>query len=117
MPYISVITSRTLDKELKDSIKTELGRAITIIPGKSEEVLMIDFSDGHTIYYGGKEIENTAYIEVKMLKKSSTESLTAFTEEVFRIMDSLMGIDKDNLNVTLHELDMWGMWGSLRVVN
>ena len=45
MPFIDVKLSCSLTKVQETALKAELGRAISLIPGKSESSLMIQFSD------------------------------------------------------------------------
>ena len=45
MPYINVKTNSKLVSTCADELKSELGRAITAIPGKSEAWLMINIDE------------------------------------------------------------------------
>ena len=50
MPFINSKISITISKEQETKLKTELGKAIELIPGKSENWLMTGFEDGYHLY-------------------------------------------------------------------
>lgn len=114
MPYIAVNTTVSLPKAVKDEIKNELGRVITLIPGKTEEVLMVDISDGHTIYFAGKEMEKCAFIDVRCYRNSTFEANKAFTEAVYLAMKNITGIEEKDLYLSISELPVWGTKGTLK---
>lgn len=43
MPYIHTKVSNEISPEQEKSLKTQLGEAISLLPGKSEQWLMLDF--------------------------------------------------------------------------
>ncbi len=114
MPFISVNTAQTLSKTSKENIKTKLGEKISLIPNKREEVLMIQFIDGVTSYFAGKENPNAVYVDVKCYKQASFEENKKFTEAVNIIMQEEININSSDLYLTITEFSTWGMKGSLR---
>ena len=60
MPYINSKVSVQITKEQETEIKTALGEAIRLIPGKSEQWLMIGFEDSVSMYFRGDN-RNTGY--------------------------------------------------------
>ena len=42
MPYIELNVNKTVEKELKETIKSTLGKLIEKLPGKSENWLMVN---------------------------------------------------------------------------
>lgn len=56
MPFINSKVNITLSEEEKTALKTRLGQAISLIPGKSESWLMIGFEDNCSLYFKGKKI-------------------------------------------------------------
>lgn len=113
MPYISVNTTTSLTKVQKDEIKTELGSAITLIPGKSEQVLMVDISDGHTMYFSGKEMEKCAFIDVRCYKSANFDDNKKFTQAVYQLMKRITGISENEIYLSISELPSWGLNGTL----
>lgn len=45
MPFIKVKTSCPITKEQESELKARLGKAIELIPGKSEAYLLLEFED------------------------------------------------------------------------
>lgn len=113
MPYIHVNTSKRLEVEKKDAIAAAFGQQISIIPGKSERALMIDITDGDTMYFAGKRGE-FAYVDVEIYGTATPEVQKQFIEAVFETMNSCAGLDADSVYVTMHENTYWGKNGSMK---
>lgn len=114
MPYIELKTTASLSDTKKNELKTELGKIITQIPGKTEAVTMIGLQGNYDLYLGGKNLDPGAYVEVKMYKEADFESKAAVTEDIFQLLESSLGIEKDNIYVTYFEQQVWGAKGSLK---
>lgn len=113
MPYIEVNISKKLSDQEKDVLKAKLGELITILPGKSEDVLMIGISDGYTIYFSGQKKEKVAYLNVNLYKESEFEYKAEFTKKVFGFFEKEYGVTGDNLFMTFREYGCWGFKGVL----
>ncbi|MDR0853729.1 MAG: hypothetical protein LBN34_05115 [Clostridiales Family XIII bacterium] len=114
MPLIKVSTSLTLEKSQKDSIKSKLGEAISIIPGKSEGVLMIDISDGHTIYFHGEELPKAAHVTVDLYGTADFDVKAEFTEKVFEILKETADLAAGEVFIRIGEYPVWGAGGKLK---
>lgn len=117
MPYINIHVSVQLDDDQKNSLKTKLGELITIIPGKSESVLMIGIQDGMSIYFAGEKKERVAFIDVRVYGPAPAPEKAAFTREIFALFSEDLAISGDNLFMTFTESDNWGFkgeYGSIR---
>ena len=53
MPFINVMTNSEIKD--KNALKSELGNAITAIPGKSEAWLMVKLEDKADMYFKGSD--------------------------------------------------------------
>ena len=51
MPFINSRISVTMTEQQKESLKEQLVEAISIIPGKSEQWLMLEFADNCDLYF------------------------------------------------------------------
>lgn len=87
MPFIGSRVTVKLTKEKKDTIKKRLGEAISLIPGKSESFLMVGFEDNYSLYFGGKELEKGAFVEVKIFGKATEEDYNKVTAAICSIYD------------------------------
>lgn len=54
MPFINVKISENLSDTQVDNIKSRLGEAISLIPGKSEAWLMVNIQDNCKLYFKGQ---------------------------------------------------------------
>ncbi|MDR1953445.1 MAG: hypothetical protein LBQ21_03065, partial [Clostridiales Family XIII bacterium] len=91
MPLIVVNTNLSLEKKQKDDITSKLGEVITILPNKTEKVLMVDISDGHTIYFRGKEPERAAHVDVRLYGTCPFALKAEFTRAVYKLLNETTG--------------------------
>lgn len=113
MPYIGVNVSKTLTQQQKDAIKSGLGERISIIPGKSEAALMVDISDGHTMYLAGEQRE-LAYLDVKCYGSTEMQYKKAFTEAAFALIEQVVGLTEKDIYLTHTDFANWGTRGSMK---
>ena len=113
MPYISIDTTKELKAQQKDQLKGKMGEVICLIPGKTEAVTMVDISDGHAIYMGGKALENGAFVEVRLLGKAEKSSKEALTKAIFDALERILETPKDDVYLNIMEFDCWGLGGRL----
>jgi phenylpyruvate tautomerase PptA (4-oxalocrotonate tautomerase family) len=111
MPYIALNTSEKLSSSQKEKIKSGIGRLITVIPGKTEEVTIVDISDGRSMYTGGKEVP-CAYVDLRVYRKADPDGKKRFIEELFVLLDKELGINKDNVYMSVLEFEQWGDHGA-----
>lgn len=111
MPFISSKVSVTMEESQRNDLVKMLGKAISIIPGKSEEWLMIEFADRCDLSFQGKRNEPAAIIEVKVFGKIPKECLDRLTKEICSIYRMVLKIDPKRLYVKYEEADKWGWNG------
>lgn len=111
MPFINSKVSVTLTKKQKEELKTELGKAITLIPGKSESWLMLGFEDNYCLYFKGEAFEKIAFVEVKIFGTTTTEAYDKLTAAICDIFNKVLGIDSDKIYVKYEEVSHWGYNG------
>ncbi len=115
MPFISIHTTKKLGRDERDTIKTALGKEISMLPNKSEAVLMTEFIGGTDMYFGGEEKENCAFVEIRLFRTAPYEAKKAYTELIFRTLEETLGLAEGEIYVTYVELDTWGTKGSLKM--
>lgn len=112
MPYIGVKVSCKVDGEKELALKSALGQAITKIPGKNEDWLMVCIEDNQKIYFKGNNDAPSAYAEVKIYGKSTSKAYNDMTAALCEIFESLLGISPDRTYVKYEECSVWGWNGS-----
>ena len=58
MPFINSKVNMKTTLEQRQEIKERLGKAISIIPGKSESWLMLNLEDEQAMYFRGENIQS-----------------------------------------------------------
>lgn len=112
MPYISTKTTVNVTPEKREAIKKKLGKAIELIPGKSESWLMLSFEDNCSMYFKGSNDKPLAFVEVKIFGQASESSYDKLTKEITGIIDGELGIRPDCIYVKYEEVSTWGWNGS-----
>ena len=113
MPYISVTTSLKPSGEQMLRVKSELGRLIGLVPGKTEENLMIDLAASRSMFKAGEAVA-CAFVEAKLWGKVEAGAKKRFVEEVLAMLRRELGLEERNLFLNLLELDEWGSGGTLK---
>lgn len=114
MPFIQVNTTLTLTQSEKDKIASRIGDVISIIPNKSEPLLMIDIRDGDTMYFGGIHKEKCAFVDVRCYKSAPFEANKEFTERIFELLQEETPLEQGDIYVSIAEYPIWGTKGSLK---
>lgn len=112
MPFIKFNTNKDLTIETKDTISNKIGQAITILPGKVEASLMLQFATNQTMYFKGERTD-IMYINVKLYKSIAFEAKKEFTEAMTTIIEEETQICKSNIYVSFDEYENWGKQGIL----
>jgi phenylpyruvate tautomerase PptA (4-oxalocrotonate tautomerase family) len=110
MPYIQVTIGQKLSALQKETLKSELGRLIAIIPGKSEQSLIVNIQDGPSLYMGGTEVPSV-YIDLRIYGKTDPEVKKRFTREIFTLITREFAIPAARQYLTISEHDHWGYEG------
>lgn len=112
MPFINSRVSVPMTGQQKESLKQQLGEAISIIPGKSEQWLMLEFADNCDLYFQGNNTLPTAFVEIKVFGSIPAECLDEMTKTVCRIYEECLQIKKERIYVKYEESCKWGWNGS-----
>lgn len=112
MPYIRTTVSNELTDEKREAIKTKLGQAIALIPGKSESWLMLSFEDNMKMYFRGDDSEDYAYLEVSLFGSASDAAYDRLTAALSEIINEELGIGRENIYIKYEEAEHWGWNGN-----
>ncbi|MGN0576446.1 MAG: phenylpyruvate tautomerase MIF-related protein [Ruminococcus sp.] len=111
MPFIKVMTNASVSENEKNSIKTALGRNITVIPGKSEDWLMVGIEPEYTLYFRGEDLP-AAMVEVSIFGSPDSSALNALTEKICHILNVTLNIETSRIYVKYSSTSDWGWNGS-----
>ena len=112
MPFIDVKTTASVSDEKCDTIKSELGKAIALIPGKSESWLMVGIEPETRIWFRGDASSDSAMVTVAVFGTVSDRDSSNLTGRITQILSGELGISPDRIYVSYSEHDKWGWNGS-----
>lgn len=112
MPYIDITLSKKLTDTEKDVLKTNLGSLITLIPEKTEKVLMIGIKDDCTMYFSGEK-KQVAYLSINLFTKADFVYKNELTKKICEMLEREFSITTDNVFLTFQEYETWGANGQL----
>ena len=111
MPFINSKVSVTITEEQEKELKSRLGQAISLIPGKSENWLMCGFEDNYHLYFKGDNSAPTAFIEVKVFGQENPSAFEKMTAEITKIFGEVLGIGADRIYIKYEAVSNWGWNG------
>lgn len=112
MPFIDSKVSVKVTKEQETELKSRLGQAISLIPGKSESWLMVGIEDEYHLYFRGEDGDPMAFIEVRIFGGPNRDAFEKMTAEITRIFGEVLGIAADHMYIKYSATTDWGWNGS-----
>ena len=112
MPFIDSKVSVKITAEQEKELKTRLGQAISLIPGKSEQWLMAGFEDDYHLYFRGDNSEPMAYVEVRIFGSPNRDAFSKMTAEITKIFGDVLSIAPDHMYIKYSATPDWGWNGS-----
>ncbi len=114
MPFINTKVSIGLTKEKEKAIKEQFGKAIALIPGKSESWLMLNFEDNCHLYFKGQNASPLAFVEVNLFGSAGKNAYDALTEKITDILSKELSINPSNIYIKYFETKYWG-WNGMNL--
>ena len=112
MPYIEIKTNTSIPKDTEVSIKSKIAAVLTAaFPAKTENWLMLDFTDSSRMYFGGKD-DPCAMVQIALFGKGNTAGFDKMTDGVCTLLESELGIPADRIYVKYEEVSHWG-WNNV----
>ena len=111
MPFIDAKVSVPITNEQEVELKSRLGQAISLIPGKSESWLMTGFEDNYHLYFRGDNSAPMAYIEVRIIGGPDKAAFSKMTAEITKIFNEVLGIAPDHMYIKYSATPDWGWNG------
>ena len=111
MPFINSKVSVSLSQEKETELKSRLGQAISLIPGKSENWLMTGFEENYHLYFRGDNSQPMAFVEVKVFGQENPAAFEKMTAEITKIFGEVLGIAGDHIYIKYEAVSNWGWNG------
>ena len=112
MPFIKVKASCPITNEQEVRIKSLMGKAIELVPGKSEEYLLLEFEEHCRLWLRGKNDKPIVYIEAAIFGNEAHYGYDAFTAEVTRIFAETLNVSPDHVYLKFEDIIAWGVQGT-----
>lgn len=112
MPFIDSKVSVKISESQEKELKTRLGKAIALLPGKSERWLMAGFEDEYHLYFAGDNSAPTAFVDVSVYGSADSASFSKLTAEITKIFGEVLNIAPDRIYVKYSATKDWGWSGS-----
>lgn len=111
MPFIETKTTAKITAEQESELRAELGKAIELIAGKSEEWLMLNFEDECRMAFRGTTAPDIAMVDVQILGKAKDSEFDKLTERICEIVNHVLNVPRNRIYVKYSEYDHWGYNG------
>lgn len=112
MPCIKTMVSVSISREKETALKTKFGKAISLLPGKSESWLMLTFEDNCRMYFKGTDNEASAFVEVKIFGGADDGAYDRLTKELTSILQQELSISPERIYIKYEEVAHWGWNGN-----
>lgn len=111
MPFINLKTNISVSSDQENKLKSKFGKAISIIPGKSEMWLMVNIEDNAKLYFRGDGSNPAAFVEVKLFGGAGGSDYNRLTGEITDILTEVLSIAPNSIYIRYEETEYWGYNG------
>ena len=111
MPYINLTTTEKINDQTAKALKEQLGEAISLLPGKTEQWLMINLDGEKTLSFAGV-FEPCAIADIAIFGSSTSDAYNKLTAKVTEILEENLNLPADKIYVSYSERNIWGWNGS-----
>ena len=107
MPMVGVITNVSISHSARAELARGFGEAVSLIPGKGEDKLMLKLEGESVFYFKGRDDLPAAYVWADVAGKADEADYQAFGEAVAALLRRVLAIDRKNLYLTVREIPFW----------
>lgn len=111
MPYICTTTTEPITESERKELSHSFGKAIELIPGKSEKWLMLSFRPETSMVFGGNADLPTAMLEVDIFGSASDDDYDKLTAALTDATHSVLHVPNERIYVKYREVSHWGFCG------
>ena len=112
MPFIHIRTSVKLTEEQKTELKDGIFDTISIIRGKTADMLMLHIEDGCEMYYRGRK--EAALIDTMVAGRADIEDFKTHGRTVTKLFSDITGMPQDSVYIKYGEMPYCGVGGELK---
>ena len=105
MPFIEVKTTVSLDKAQTNKLRDGIRTAITLIPQKTADNLMVRIESGCDMWMGDLE-KPCAFVDIRLYGPALLDSKKAFVDSILEMLKEY-GIENDRVYMNIWQRDTW----------
>lgn len=113
MPYVKFVTSVKLDEKKREEVRTAIWDAVTVIPGKTPEVTMIEIQDEADIMKGPGG-DPAIFAETRLFTTAPTASKEEYSKKLFETFEKITGVIPARMYFNILEFNSWASGGNFR---
>lgn len=110
MPYLDIRSSKPIDGPTRDALQLEIGKIITVIPGKNVSNTLICFMDNYSMYKDRQPID-AIFVDVRMYKTSAEEDKKEFVKALTTLLSETLDIPPPHIQLNFLEQPNWAVNG------
>ena len=111
MPFVFTKVNVSVTREQELQLKAGLGKAISLVPGKSEEYLLCGFEDNCHLYLRGEGEAPIAFVQANIFGNESHAGYDKFTLAVTRLFCDVLSMAPDHVYLNFADIPDWGVAG------
>ena len=111
MPFINIKTNTAVSAQQETAIKSAMGKAIAVIPGKSESWLMVGIQPEQKLYFKGDNAP-AAMVDVSIYGSAGKSDYNRLTAEICRTISEQLAVEQSRIYVKYTEVENWGWNGA-----
>ena len=111
MPFLIAKVNVPADANQEIKLKSQLGKAIELLPGLSEKYLLVSLESDCHMYLRGKNSEAVAYIEVSIFGNDQHIVYESFCATVTKIFVEVLNVPPMNVYIKFSDIAAWSVNG------
>ncbi|KHO62013.1 4-oxalocrotonate tautomerase [Thermoanaerobacter sp. YS13] len=114
MPIVNLITKEKIASENKEVLKKEFADVMYEVAGKSENWLMVRFTEEEDIFFQGQPLVKGGIVEIKLVGKLQRGQKEEISKRICDVLNKVLGYRKDSIYIVIQEIEgqNWGYNGS-----
>lgn len=107
MPFVVARTNVRLSRRQKEQLKYQMGKAMELVPGKSERDMLLTIEDEASMWLAGESVEPMAYVDAALFGTEDHAGYAEYTAAVARAFAQVTGMDPNRVFVRVEEIGAW----------
>ena len=112
MPFLNLKTNVEIPKEKESIVIENLTRAVTLMPGKPYDGIMVEIEESAAIFIGG-ERKPIAFVSIDLYGKQEESVYTDVYTAIREFLSGYLEIPENSIFVNFHDDGSWGVVGKM----